>query len=233
MSESNVVSKKQVYVLVAVLIGIVLVLTAVSGVLYYQNKKNSSGGVNELESILSKLDKVIELPTESPTLATVNDKNKLPQEPFYKKAQNGDKVLLFNEARKAILYRPTTGKILEYITVSVVATPAPSPIGVGEQNLPDETKAQAPIKLALFNATNISGLTKVAEQDIKSKTKLNFTVVKRTDANDDYEKTLVVDLSGKLTTQATEIAKLFNGEVGDYPQSEASTTADIAVFVVK
>ena len=57
--------------------------------------------------------KLISLPAgETPTVATVSDLAPLKDQPFFKDAQIGDKVLVFKESEKAILYRPSTNKIV-------------------------------------------------------------------------------------------------------------------------
>jgi hypothetical protein len=76
----------------------------------------------------------MELPTgEEPQLATVSDAAKLKtDQPFFANAENGDKVLIYQTAKKAILYRPTTNKIIEVgpvtldNTTSTVPTPTPT-----------------------------------------------------------------------------------------------------------
>ena len=50
---------------------------------------------------------------ESPTIATIIDKSQLPNQPFFKNAQNGDKIIIYTLAKKAILYRPALNKIVD------------------------------------------------------------------------------------------------------------------------
>lgn len=90
----------------------------------------------EAEQLKSQVAALIDLPAESPTIATVVDVEKLKTQAFFAKAQNGDKVLMFPEAKKAILYRPSTNKIIEVAPInlgdgntqgtSTQATPAPA-----------------------------------------------------------------------------------------------------------
>lgn len=74
----------------------------------------------EAEDLAKKLSSFVELPKdEAPTLATVNDAEKLKSQVFFAEAQNGDKVLVYTQARKALLYRPSTQKIIEYAPVAL------------------------------------------------------------------------------------------------------------------
>lgn len=56
---------------------------------------------------------LMELPDEEPTVATISDLSKLQGQPFFFKAEEGDQVLFFAQAQKAVLYRPTANKIIE------------------------------------------------------------------------------------------------------------------------
>lgn len=65
------------------------------------------------QEILGIVDKQIKLPTdEEPILATVSDRNQLQNQDFFKDAQNGDKILIYPNNKKAYLYRPSTKQVL-------------------------------------------------------------------------------------------------------------------------
>jgi hypothetical protein len=69
--------------------------------------------------LIEKVSRLMELPNEKPTIATVEDNKKLASQAFFKKAQNGDKVLMYPKAKKAILYRPSIDKIMEVAYLNV------------------------------------------------------------------------------------------------------------------
>jgi hypothetical protein len=66
---------------------------------------------------------------EQPTLAIINNAGKYNNVPFFKNAQNGDRLLVYAQAREAILYRPTINKIISVAPINPNASTqsAPSP----------------------------------------------------------------------------------------------------------
>jgi hypothetical protein len=89
------------------------------------------------KQLIEQVGKLIVLPQgEEPTIATVSDLSKLQGQPFFAKAQVGDKVLIYQVAKKAILFRPSENKIIELAplnnngqagTPTTSASPAESP----------------------------------------------------------------------------------------------------------
>ena len=110
------------------LVVIAIVVVAFGAITYkYIDTKNQlntaknpeTAGKTEAEKITNQIKSAIELPTgETPTLATVNDVSKLKAQAFFKNAQNGDKVLVYTKAGVAVLYRPTTKKVIIYSFVN-------------------------------------------------------------------------------------------------------------------
>lgn len=80
-----------------------------------QNQNNPAvKSAEENKQLIEQIRKLIILPEdEEPTIATVNDLSKLQNQPFFANAQIGDKVLIYNKAKKAILFRPSENKIIE------------------------------------------------------------------------------------------------------------------------
>ncbi len=74
----------------------------------------SAGSEAELRAVVSDVSDLMLLPSdETPTLATVSDMHALEGQEFFKKAQEGDKVLMYLRSRRAIIYRPSIDKIIE------------------------------------------------------------------------------------------------------------------------
>lgn len=79
----------------------------------------------EVARLVSEIGAVYELPsTETPVVATVEDVTKFDSQPFFAKAQNGDKLLIFNDAKWAFLYRPSTQKIINSGPTAESSAPA-------------------------------------------------------------------------------------------------------------
>ena len=103
-------------------------------------KKNPQAAAQqETKELGAKVGQLVALPEgEQPTVATVTDRERLKDQPFFAKAQNGDKVLIFTKAKKAYLYSVSMNKILEVAPVNIGntnpgqvagdrATPTPAP----------------------------------------------------------------------------------------------------------
>lgn len=123
---------------------VVLGLSGFTGVMYLkynQLKKENARLSNPQDAAKAEGDKLkaevgnlIELPSnETPTIATVVDASKLKDQSFFRNAQNDDRVLMFPESKKAILYRPSTKKIIEVAPINLGANQQGQVSGVSEE----------------------------------------------------------------------------------------------------
>jgi hypothetical protein len=84
----------------------------------------SSAGSTQTDQLIGKVGQLVDLPQgETPTIATVNDASKLKNQQFFASAKDGDKVLIYSKAGKAVLYRPSTNRIIDYSTVNLGGSP--------------------------------------------------------------------------------------------------------------
>lgn len=75
---------------------------------------------DEVIQVVAAVGKLMVLPTnEEPTVASVTDPEKLKGQDFFVNAKVGDKVLIYQNNRKAILYSPTINKIIEVSPISM------------------------------------------------------------------------------------------------------------------
>lgn len=212
-----------------VLLGVVvLVVISFSPSLYFGKKYQETLNLlknptevakREVDSILVEVGKKIELPSESPTIATVSDKEKLKDQPFFAKAENGDKVLIYPEARKAILYRPSVDKIIEVSTLT---------IGGGETK--DKVEVVA-AKVAILNGTTRDGVaTKMRDQLKGSMSTLEINSISNA-TKSDYAETLVVILNSSKEAEAKLMAEALKAKISALPAGEAKPDADVLIIV--
>jgi hypothetical protein len=218
-------------------LGVLLVVAiGAAGYFYYQSKHAAQiADSKEIEDLTKTIGQFLELPTdETPTLATVTDREKLADQTFFLKAENGDKVLIYSQSGKAILYRPGTKKIVDMTSVNVnqptpeAQTEAPKP----EAGTPTP-QAEAPqvATVALYNGGTKVGVTDVAEKQITAGLPGATVTLKEKAVKNDYVGTTVVDVSGKNGEKASSLASLLGGSVGSLPQDEVTPQADIVVII--
>lgn len=111
---------------VGMTLGVVLLLAALGAAGYFYNqydtlKKNPNKvAQDETKATIDAVGKLMILPSgESPTVATVTDPSKLKDQAFFANAQTGDKVLIYTNAKKAILYNPSGNKIVEVAPINI------------------------------------------------------------------------------------------------------------------
>lgn len=196
-----------------------------------QKLLNSSNELNakEVTDIISKVGNLIELPSGTPTVATVSDITKLKSQPFFAKAQNGDKVLIYSDAKKAIIWRPSTNKVVEYANISLSAENGGTSSGTASASL---SPTQAPkVKVAIYNGTTTVGLTKTTQDKLENKIEGIEVVARENASKSDYTSTIVVDFSGKNSALVNSIAKELGASVGSMPNGE-SRTKDAEIIII-
>lgn len=229
------------YKVVIPAVALIVVLLMTGGFLLYQkqktaNKNPQNASQDEVKKVVEEVGKLMDLPAgEAPTLATVVDITKLKNQPFFQKAKNGDKVLIYTVAQKAILYDPIAKRIKEVGPVnagSPSAQPA-QPQAVSPAS-PASRGERGESKIALLNGTKTLGLASKVEEELKSKvTGLNI-ISKDNAKKDSFEKTVVVVLNQVYLDMARNLASLLNATLGSLPEGEEKPKeGDILIILGK
>jgi hypothetical protein len=119
--------------LVKVVLPVVAVVAlALAGYFYSQVRqlKQNPQAIAQQESadLVNKIGKLMVLPAgEVPTVATVSDPEALKDQPFFTLSQKGDKVLIYAQAKKAILYSVLLNKIIDVAPLNIGTQKAVTP----------------------------------------------------------------------------------------------------------
>jgi hypothetical protein len=126
---STTTKKFESFPLALIAVSIIAIASFVFFFWFYQKTQDEMRNPNraaetEIKQTISELSKLMDLPKETPTMATIMDKEQLKKQKFFEKAANGDKLVIFTKEQKAILYRPSTHKIITVDTINVEAQQA-------------------------------------------------------------------------------------------------------------
>ena len=227
-----------------------LIIGGVGGAVYtsyyyynqYQSAKeliNNPGKVvaNEVDSTMLKISQLIQLPTdEKPTLATVADKTKVNKQSFFRQAENGDKVLIYTNAQKAILYRPKDNKIIEVAPLNIenraqvagVQTSSPS---AQITRIIEPSPTSMPLKVVIYNGTNAKGLGGKAKKYLAFKVK-GIEILDLLNAQKaDYAKTQVIRLKDVSQNMIDTLLFETGGVMGELPVGEKKPEGDILLIL--
>ena len=100
------------FFIVAGLISLAFVFEAGRYSVYYMHPELTSA--EQASKVLKKVGELIQLPVgETPTMATINDAVSAKKaQPFLANAENGDILIIYPNAQEAIVYRPSTNKLI-------------------------------------------------------------------------------------------------------------------------
>lgn len=190
-----------------ILAPLLLVVVASAGVLVWHNHFRQTPSRQEKvnKQLVAEVAERAVLPGgETPSVTTVVNKEKVSQT-FLADARNGDKVLLFFQAGKAVLYRPSTHQV----------------VNIGPLQQPDarvfiRSGTPKDVSDILSNKLSKAAGFKIVSKDFSDKR--------------DYTKTLVVDLSGNRPDLAERVATVVGGTVSKLPPAESPPDADILVI---
>lgn len=211
-----------------------VVLLALSLAGYFAWKAHETNRVQpeseEVEMLVQEISTLAYLPEgEVPTLATVTNRDKLDNQPFFRGAQNGDKILIYPRAGWAVLYRPSSQKVLAMTEVDIEKFKTATESGSSTETSQDP---QAQITVMLYNGTTqgnaLDGVGKILSDRFPK-----VSVIGRQKANrQDYTETMVIDLSGSNSDLARLLAQALGGTVVPHTlEGEVIPNTDLEIMV--
>jgi len=224
-----------------ILLFAIFTLLGSAGTYYFFSKYNalrndpSIVSQKDVDTTVAAVYKLMVLPSdEMPTLATILDKTKLAGQSFFDNAENGDKLLAFTKSMQAILYRPSTNKIIKvapiYISDGTTDQLTSTTTQEELQPIPEEQNMSEDLKVAYYNGTTIANLSSQTEANVKTNYP-NYQTTDLTNAtNHNYTENIVVDISGQHTQEATDLADLLGAKVMSLPNGEVKPNADILII---
>lgn len=210
MGKEKTTNKRLVVIVIAV-----LVASIGSSMFFYKKyndlKQSPESVQKKAEVLKNKVAKIISLPDETPVVGTIDDKDKFKDQPFFKDAENGDRILIFNESRKVVLYREKDNRLINVGPIAVTS---------------DSSVTTKSVSVLTDESGNIKGSTNDAL------VKINGIKVSKSTAKVKVDKLKVYDPGNNDTELAKQISSALGAEViTSIPDGEtAPEGADVVVF---
>jgi hypothetical protein len=240
-AKRKIFSRKNLKLIILIIIAFIIVITpsVYFYIKYTQSQNLLQNKAGETTALIDKVSKLIVLPkNETPTIATVSDKTKLENQPFFTNAENGDRVLIYSLAKKAILYRPSKNIIIDVAPVNLGAntpvsqqTPTTTvPVSKTPSSSPTPAVKTKAVSLLILNGTKIAGLASTAKSKISGQVN-GVDVISLGDSVGNFTKTIIVDPSLNKTID-NELVAIVGGTVTKtMPDGEKAAKQDIVIIL--
>lgn len=225
--------KQAVLVLTAALIATAVALYFIKGTTFFGQKSTEPPKVltqKETLTLLQKLAKHVVLPIdEMPTIATVSNVDKLKNQQFFALAQNGDRVIIYTNTKKAYLYRESIDKV---INIGPVNFPTPTALVKVLDKSATESGQLKTSRIALYNGTKNPTLTASMQNKLFKDANLHIILSQEKKANrTDYPQTLIIDFTGGNADLVDKLIDLVKGTVSKLPAGEHIPDADVLIII--
>lgn len=214
--------------LLLLMVSLFIVVMMFMGFMYFLSlPKSSTASSNsqlsglspDHQKIIETVSRSIDVPSdEVPSMATIDDLSSLQNQAVFRKAQVGDIAILYSKAEKAIIYRPSTGKIITAVDIK---------LGSGSPT-PSVAKTYT---VTLRNGTTRVGLTNTYEQFLSTKTPNLKVTEKENAANKNYEKTMLVSAESLVPPVSSELSDSLGIVTSLLPEDESPFTTDVLIIV--
>lgn len=209
------------------------------------NNQQQELNEQEIKNLLNKVSEHILLPEgEEPTIATIVDAEKLSQEQaFYSGVQDGDKVLIYMNAQKAIIYREGDDKLINVGPIYTnqnanaegeVVEDAEGEITEEMEEESDEVieQSEEPLTIEIRNGSRTAGVAGTMRSKLSEYEE--FEVIDIGDAKvKNYEDLYIIDLSeGNKEAQLSLISTELGADpIKEIPAGEEESEAEILIII--
>ncbi len=95
-----------------------IIYALIMGAIYKNEMANKNKAqAKEEQQTIDKIAKLLRLPNETPIFTTVYNEKDFENNNLFRVVKKGDKILLFINAKQAIIYRPSTNQVIEVLPV--------------------------------------------------------------------------------------------------------------------
>lgn len=187
----------------------------------------------EVNALLDQVNKHMILPDdEQPTVATVTNVDELKgQQPFFERASNGDKIIIYANSQRAIIYSPEKDII---VNVGTLLADNPN-IEKPEEDQTEQQEESGKLDIEIRNGTGKEGLARGMSSQLKEKNH-NFNFVAINEAfRKDYSETTIVDMGGN-NNKDEDLVRALVQELGaalttELPDGEKDSDAQILIII--
>jgi hypothetical protein len=239
LAKTTVKSSSSKFVILALIIAVLAIICAIYFYTKYSSTQVSSttGNKEQIQQLINRVSKLMALPkNETPTVATVSDKTKLEDQSFFTNAENGDKVLIYSQAKKAILYRPSTNMIIDVAPVNLGANVSSNQTTTTVASAKEVSSSPTPttklksVTLLILNGTKTSGVATTAKNGISEKIS-QISQISVGDSVSNYTKTIIVDPGLDKALDDQLVAVVGGTVVKTLPSGEKAAKQDIVIIV--
>ena len=224
--------------------GIIFVLSAIGAAWSFAGKRIATSSSSdraaeidqeeaqkEIDELVEQVSKHILLPKdEEPVIATVVDARALVKEqPFYHNVRNGDKLLIYPNTLRALIYSPERDILVNVGPVQVQQNITNQESAVNTNAVSPEGKG---LTIEIRNGSSKNGAAKSLGEELAVYPE--YTVVSVTDASrNTYADPLLVDLSdGAKSELVSQLATHLGVEiVTSIPEGEEASSANAVVII--
>jgi hypothetical protein len=109
---------KKLFWMILVVIGLLCTYALIMGAIYKnQIASQKKAQAKEEKQTVDKIAKLLRLPDENPIITTVYNEKDFENNNLFRPVKKGDKILLFINAKQAVIYRPSNNQVIEVLPV--------------------------------------------------------------------------------------------------------------------